>query len=137
MHVESIRVNCAADYTPEQIEAWAGPKRPEHYVDAMSHGEVMFVAESDDQIVGFAALNGDEIKAVYVSPRSIRQGIGQSLLQTIETHAIRSGLSRTRLNSTITAIRFYEAHGYTRGEQTIHRMKGVDIPCISMSKELR
>src|SRR5262245_5338587 len=90
MHVESIRINCAADYTPEQIEAWAGPKRAEHYVDAMSHGEIMFVAESQEKIVGFAALNGDEIKAVYVSPASIRQGIGRSLLQMIETHAIQS-----------------------------------------------
>ena len=32
VHVASIRESCAGDYTPQQIEAWAGPKRPEDYI---------------------------------------------------------------------------------------------------------
>src|SRR5687768_12579402 len=38
VHVASIRTLCAKDYTPEQIEAWAGWKSPEKYRAAMAAG---------------------------------------------------------------------------------------------------
>jgi putative acetyltransferase len=136
MHVESIRVVCAADYSPEQIEVWAGPKRPQDYVDYIQHGSTMFVAEADGEIVGFGALYGDEVKAVYVSPRTQRMGIGRALLATLEREAIHRGITTIKLESTITAQRFYESQGFAQIAPTVHCMCGVDVPCIAMTKDL-
>src|SRR5687767_13662100 len=57
LHIRSIRVLCAADYTPQQIEAWAGRKKPELYRQAMTDGgETMFVAVDErEHIIGFVA----------------------------------------------------------------------------------
>jgi GNAT superfamily N-acetyltransferase len=136
MHVESIRVVCSADYSPQQIEAWAGPKRPQDYIDYMLQGVAMFVAESGGEIVAFASLAGDEVKAVYVSPRTQRMGIGRALLATLEREAIHRGITTIKLESTITAQGFYESQGFAQIAPTVHRMCGVDVPCIAMIKEL-
>src|SRR4051794_28864476 len=101
MHIASIRAYCAAVYTPKQINSWADPKRPEHYVAALSAGEAMFVVESDHHILGFAAIAGREIKAVYVAAGHARRGIGRALLQAVEEHAALSGLAELRLESTL------------------------------------
>lgn len=136
MHVDSIRRFCAQDYTPQQIEAWAGPKRPEDYVRAMQDGEAMWVAHDASRLLGFAALRSDMIRAVYVAADSARQGVGTSLLAAIEGEARAAGINRLRLESTLAALAFYEAQGFARGAATMHRMRGVDVPCVWMSKKL-
>src|SRR4051812_35349674 len=82
VHVRSIRGLCAADYTPEQIEAWAGRKKPELYSRAMSEGgETMFVAIDDaGRIVGFVAFKQAEIYGLYVAPEAVGRGAGSALL---------------------------------------------------------
>src|SRR4051794_15114973 len=86
LHIRSIRVLCAGDYTPEQIDAWCRPKTPEKYRTAMTDGgETMFVAVDDyGSLAGFASFKGEELYAVYVAPDSIRRGVGRQLLQTVE-----------------------------------------------------
>src|SRR4051794_6953448 len=92
MHVDSIRRSCAKDYTPEQIEAWAGPKKPENYTSALDKGETMFVAEIDHRIVGFGAMRQDKIVGMYITPEFQQRGIGQQLLATLESDARRRGI---------------------------------------------
>src|SRR4051812_13209793 len=89
LHIRSIRVLCAADYTPEQIEAWCRPKAPEKYRLAMTEGgETMFVAVDEvGSLAGFSSFKGDELYAIYVAPDSVRRGIGRRLLETVESAA--------------------------------------------------
>ena len=138
LHVRSIRVLCAADYTPEQIEAWCRPKSPEKYRKAMTEGaETMFVAAADDgSLAGFAAFKGDELYGLYVGPDSIRRGVGRRLLETLEAAARRAGTAQLRFRSTLTAVPFYVRCGYEKGEYTCARMSGVQIPCVWMTKKL-
>jgi putative acetyltransferase len=136
LHAASIRAHCAQTYTSEQIEAWAGPKRPEHYVAAMARGEIMFVAEIAAQVVGFAALATAEVKAVYVAPGHTRHGIGRALLRAVEDHAAASGAAELRVESTLNGEPFYAAHGYQRVAPAVHEMCGVKIPCVAMRKTL-
>src|SRR3712207_2549295 len=81
------------DYdTPEQIEAWVGGREPKHYAWAMREGgETMWVAETAGQIVGFSSLRGDEVVAVYTSPRA-PPGTGARLLEAVEAEAHRRKL---------------------------------------------
>ena len=96
----------------------------------------MFVADAAGEIVGFGALYGDEVKAVYVSPRTQRMGIGRALLAILEREAIHRGITTIKLESTITALRFYESQGFILVAPTVHCMCGVDVPCIAMIKDL-
>jgi putative acetyltransferase len=138
VHVASIREVCAGAYTPEQIEAWAGPKRPENYVRAMDRGEQLWVAEDDSRwIVGFARLDRDVLMGLYVAPAALRRGIGSALLRAAEAHALASGVETLRLNATLNAVAFYASQGYVAGERISRAMGGVDVPSIRMSKRLR
>jgi lipoate-protein ligase B len=137
VHVASIRGVCAKDYSPEQIEAWAGPKRAEHYAKVIAEGQPIFVAEIGGGIVGFAELHGSELQALYVHPDGIGKGAGRALLSVVEEHLVANNEPLLRLNSTITSIGFYESMGCERVGQTIHRLgNNVPIPCIAMRKQL-
>jgi putative acetyltransferase len=138
LHVRSIRVLCAGDYTPAQIEAWAGRKRPELYTRAMTDGgETMFVAvDESNRIIGFVAFKQNEIYGLYVASESVRRGVGAALLATAEAAMRAAGVSHVKFRSTITALTFYERQGYARGEPAVSRMSGVDVPCVWMSKNL-
>ena len=60
LHVAAIRKTCAPDYTPEQILAWSANRNVDRYRWAMEEGgETMFVAVSENKIVGFSSCYDD------------------------------------------------------------------------------
>ena len=135
-HVESIRVLCAPHYSPQQIEAWAGPKRPDDYRNALGRGEAMYVAESDGRLLGFACRSGDELRGLYVAPSAVGKGVGTALLSRIERDAMAQGVITLRLHSTVNSTAFYQRHGYVAAEPVSRMMNRVAIPCVPMSKVL-
>lgn len=136
LHVTSIRVLCAADYPPDQIEAWAGPKRAADYVRGLEAGEAMYVAKVRGEILGFGCRYGDELRGLYIGPTATGRGVGTSLLKRIEDDAVAAGIHLLQLHSTLTAAAFYEKRGYSRGEPVARVMRGVAIPCVPMKKHL-
>jgi putative acetyltransferase len=137
VHVASIRTLCAKDYTPEQINAWAGWKSPGKYRKAMAAGEVFYVADVAGRVVGFSALLGDEVRAVYLHPDHVGRGLGRKLLEALEAEARARGVAELRLTSTLTSLRFYEACGYTKGDLHDHPVTGgVTLPCVHFTKRL-
>ncbi|WP_170782899.1 GNAT family N-acetyltransferase [Ruegeria lacuscaerulensis] len=68
------------------------------------------VAESDDGVVGFLALNGVEVHSLYLSAPARGQGIGQRLLD--HAKAERSHLSLFAFQANGGARRFYERNGF-------------------------
>ena len=137
VHVASIRTLCAKDYTPQQIDAWAGWKTPDKYGAAMAAGEVFFVAEIDGCVVGFSVLHGDEVKAVYLHPDHVGRGIGRRLLSAVETEARGNGIDELHLTSTLTSVGFYESCGYAKGAVHQHPVSGgVMLTCVKFTKRL-
>ena len=137
VHVASIRTLCAKDYTQEQIDAWAGWKSPDKYRAAMATGETFFVADVGGSVVGFSVLHGDEVKAVYIHPDCVGQGIGRRLLDAVEAEARNCGVEMLQLTSTLTSVGFYDACGYTRGDNHEHRVTGgVMLTCVKFTKRL-
>ena len=138
VHVDAVTGIRTAFYTPEEIQAWATPKKPESYEESIRSKE-FFVAEEDGVMVGFGVLNQNnaEVEAVYVSPRAGRRGIGLKMLQQLEERARALGLGELRLNASLNAVPFYEQAGYVGKEESKYRLStGVEIACLPMEKSL-
>jgi putative acetyltransferase len=138
VHVRAIKRLCVHHYAPAEIAAWAGPRRPDHYVAAIRQKD-FYVAEEAGAVVGFSTLDAaaGEVEAVYVTPEATGRGIGLQLLRVLEERARKLRVRALHLNASLNAVPFYERAGYERQGLTKHRLTGgVEIACVLMTKEL-
>ena len=78
------------------------------------HEEVL-VAEVNEQVVGFIALEGDHVDHLYIAPLFQGRGIGDKLLAMAK--GLRpSGLTLWTFQRKARARRFYEARGFVASE---------------------
>jgi len=136
VHSAAVRGIRTSLYTPEEIQAWAVPRKPESYEESIRSKE-FFVAEEGGVITGFGVLNQEsaEVEAVYVSPGAVRRGIGLELLRKLEEQAGALGLEVLRLNASLNAVQFYQRAGYVAQEESKYRLSnGVEIACVPMVK---
>ena len=70
----------------------------------------VWVAESDGQVVGFAALTGDQLAHMYVRPACHGNGVGGALFGKVEERRP-DGFSLWVFQSNTKARRFYEQRG--------------------------
>lgn len=138
VHAAAVSGIRTALYTPEEIQAWAVPKKPESYEESI-RGKEFFVAEDSGAILGFGVLNQEiaEVEAVYVTPEAGRRGIGLEILRKLEERASARGLRQLRLNASLNAVPFYERAGYVAQEPSKYRLlTGVEISCVPMMKTM-
>ena len=136
IQIDALRTLCRQDYTPEQIEGLI-----ERNIRYSSRGgcqsELSLVAEADGVIVGYSALLGRRISAVYVHPQFVRQGIGSRLLAGLEQIAVTHNIRTLRVAASLTAQPFYRANGYqVLGESYLGIDKGLRVRYIDMKKHL-
>jgi N-acetylglutamate synthase-like GNAT family acetyltransferase len=125
-------------YTPEELQSWAIPKKPESYEESIRSKE-FFVADDDGVIMGFAVLNPEtsEVEAVYVNPEAGRRGVGLALLSKLDERARARSLTLLHLYSSLNAVPFYKRAGYEAQEQSKYRLStGVEIACVPMTKTI-
>jgi N-acetylglutamate synthase-like GNAT family acetyltransferase len=138
VHMRAIREIAESHYTSDEIEAWASPRKPEHYIESIKNKE-FYVVEGDGTVVGFGTLNQkqNEIEAVYVSPEAARRGVGKAILQKLEERAKDLGIKSLKMDASLNAVPFYECAGYESQREMKHRLSsGVEIGCVLMTKEL-
>ncbi len=138
MHKASINNLCRSHYTRAQIEAWAGPKRAEHY-ELLIRDLIVFVMEEGDDIVAFAALDSPtaEIRALYVVPEVVGRGVGARMLDALEGEARRLTIPKLNVSATLNSVGFYERRGYlSKGVAENVLPQGVSLPCVRMEKTL-
>lgn len=137
VHRASVLGLSAQEYTPDQIAAWVDVS-PDEFRDAMTaRGELFFVAEAAGEVVGFAAVRGEEARAVYVRPDAVRRGIGTRLLDAVEREVRSRGGGAVSCEASLNAVPFYEANGYVAGERHVRVVRGAGLPSVRMSKDLR
>ena len=138
VHVRAVRGIANSYYMPEEIEAWASPRKPEHYIESIRNKE-FYVAEEGGAVIGFGTLNHieNEIEAVYVSPEVVRRGVGSTILRRLEERARDLGLKSLKMDASLNAVSFYRSAGYESQKVMKHRLaSGVEIGCVLMTKEL-
>lgn len=97
------------------------------------------VAEEQNRIVGLGVLDVEKslVNAVYVDPSYVKKSVGRRLVGALEEIARTKNVTELRLNSTLNAVPFYEALGYSHGKIPVTRLpNGTELPCVAMAKRL-
>lgn len=134
----AIHQIACADYTAEQLEAWATSQTPDLAKWAVRmEGIKPFVAEIDGQIVGYADLQpSGYIDHFFVSALAARKGVGSALMRHIHERAEQWRLSRLFSDVSLTARPFFERFGFAVGSAQQVDMRGVVLDNFKMTKEL-
>ena len=137
-HRRSIRELCAADYTPEQIEAWAGRNfKEELWRATIDKDFVWVVSDASPAIYGFGHLQEKEgaayIAGLYFVPELKGKGFGREIFSLMVAECQKRSLAKLKLHSTKTALAFYQHLGFQAlGPETSIRLGGEAIPCYEM-----
>ena len=128
----TMRISNAADYPMERLQPLIDYFSPAK-VEQLSHERDCLVAEEEGEIIGTAALEGDELVTFFVDPQHQGRGIGSALLKEIEAIALCHGRRELKVDASLAGAAFYERHGYGR---TGRILDGTAGPQISMRKQL-
>lgn len=95
----------------DRVRAWADRGSLESMCRRLQETEA-WVAEEQGHIVGWVAIRGDELDALYVDPDHARRGIGRHLLQLVEGVLRRRGVKAARANASWNSEGFYIGQGF-------------------------
>jgi putative acetyltransferase len=138
LRTRAVRIGCAAHYSPDVIDTWAAAPPPATMPLLVRAGGGI-VAEEEGAVLGYAVLDADtgEIDAVFVEPSSQGCGIGQALLQTLETMARDRALDVLFLSASLNAVAFYRRAGFrVLRERLYPHRSGIAIRAMLMEKRL-
>lgn len=134
----AVTETAAADYAPDQIQAWARPEiRKLSAWHAAMQERNSYVATVDGAPAGFSDVDSEGyIDMMFVAPRYLRQGVARQLIAHVEAHARKEQLTELTADVSITSRPFFERHGFTvEAEQ--HPVKaGVQLTNYKMKKKL-
>lgn len=134
----AVTETAAADYSPEQIQAWARPDERElsAWHTAMQKRN-SWVATVEGEPAGFSDVDRHGyIDMMFVAPRHLRIGVARRLLGHVEAHARAEGLAHLTANVSITARPFFERHGFVVEKEQHPVMASVQLTNYAMKKLL-
>ena len=136
---ETVHHVNAKDYTSEQLQVWA-PHHIHHNHDRWQSllGNIAYLAEIDDVIVGFADMTTEGyLDRLFVHKDYQRQGIASILVNKLESLLIERGVKKITTEASITAKLFFERMGYlVVKEQNKPRPGGISLTNFLMEKRL-
>ncbi|WP_026102554.1 GNAT family N-acetyltransferase [Pleurocapsa sp. PCC 7319] len=129
----AIRIISAKDYNYRQLNALLRSKSFQR-----KSKEIIFVAEINHQVVGFASLiyPFNTVGGIFVSPAFARKGVGTKLLQRLEQEVIANNIPILWVSSSLTGYPFYQANGYRTIVRTNFPLYSTYIPVVQMKKRL-
>ena len=133
----AIRETACADYSPEQVAAWAaedGNIAAWAASRAAAHTQLAIIA---GQVAGFTGLDDDGyIDMLFVNPDFGRQGVATTLLDSTMAIARQRGIAALTTNASLTAKPHFERHGFvvTEERHSVHR--NVEFTTYAMRRAL-
>ncbi|WP_265111741.1 GNAT family N-acetyltransferase [Halosolutus halophilus] len=140
-HLASIRGVDSTAYDETELAVWeAGASSVSYPID---DPETEFlVAESDDEIAGFAeaSLDDPELDKLYVAPAYQHQRIATALAEEIERSLRSTGADSVYVEAAPNAAPFYERIGYervgTHRKAITSDSSSAEMTVVDMEKEL-
>ena len=139
LYVRAVREIGARDYSPAQVEAWAGGEsRAELFRQKMQDGRRGWVAlNADGQVTAFVDLEADgHIDFLYATPEVAGTGVAGALLDVLEAAAGEAGLKRLYVEASEPARRVFSRRGYDLLHRRDFEVGGVAIHNYSMERRL-
>lgn len=134
---ETVHTVNAADYPPEQLDAWAPGKIDREQWNRTLAEHYTRIAEAGGEIVGFGDLAADGyLDRLYVHREFQRCGVAAAICDALEAEARRLEAPAVRTHASITARPFFEKRGYrVLREQQVERT-GVTLVNFVMERPL-
>lgn len=137
---ETVHKINAADYSEEQLDAWAPLEEQAEKALVWQESlkqNVTYIAEMDGRIVGFSDMTeAGYLNRLYVHKNHQRQGIASRLVDKIEQEAKKRQLPEIYTEASLTAKPFFEKRGYlVIQKQTVER-HGLSLVNYRMLKKL-
>jgi putative acetyltransferase len=137
----AVREVGSRDYTPAQVEAWAGgsvEQRAENLGARLSDGRLALVTEGDDgEVLAFGDLEADgHIDFLYAAPEAVGKGVAAALYDELETAARERSIARLYSEASEAARRLFLKKGFTMLHRRDFDVRGVPIHNYAMEKRL-
>ena len=141
---EAILRLAEASYGAKGTAAWARWQTADTSA-LLNHGGTFFVGEDASGLIAVGGWRPDPqsptiawVRAVFVSPRRARQGVGMRLMAKVEDSAAAAGRMTIRLIASTNARRFYEALEYTALSANEWEVQpGLVLPGMLMEKTMQ
>lgn len=107
------------DYTDKKMKALANEYKADKVIQIASYAHT-YVACEDEKIIGTGSISsfwGSKTESIlltlFVLPELHHQGIGEHIIQTLESDELFLRANRIEIPASITACKFYEKMGYS------------------------
>lgn len=133
----AIRMSAAANYSAEQVQAWAGAVTVELRAQTVED-TIAFVAVVDDDVVGFANLIAGEaeLDLLYVDPAFGGQGAARALVRAVEDAAVEHQIGELHTRASLRAEPVFLRLGYRVVQREEHPAHGQMFARAHMAKVL-
>ncbi|WP_292091665.1 GNAT family N-acetyltransferase [Brevundimonas sp.] len=135
----AVRAIGARDYSPKQVEVWAGQgPTAKRFAARMADGRRCWVATDDaGPVMAFVDLEADgHIDFLYADPDVAGRGVAGALLDELEVAAAADGMTRLYVEASEAARRFFLKRGYAVIERRDFEVAGVAIHNYAMERRL-
>lgn len=135
--VEETISNIYPKYYPDAVVKFFLEHHSEDKLKEAFKKEIILVAEENNQLVATGALEGNNIKRIFVLPPYQGRGIGKELINTLENLVLEEGYATAIIDSSIPAFGLYFKLSYQVKEyNTINVDNGQVLSYHVMSKNL-
>ena len=122
-------------YSDQQWEVFARYYSVEQMI-AKVKTQAVFCAVRENVIVGTVALEDDFVLGFYTRLEDLRQGIGQLLMDHLETFARSKGITALQLAASPVGLVFYYKHHWKKVKDLTAKYYGVEFEETLMKKSL-
>jgi putative acetyltransferase len=135
---DSVHRVAAADYTPEQLNAWAPAEADVERWRERFAGQEVVVAEIAGDLAGFCSWDAaGYLDFLYVHCAHQRKGIASVLYSVAEKSLRGKGLGRIHTQASLTAQPFFTRQGFRIVRPQVVQVRGSALPNAVMEKLLK
>lgn len=131
----AIRGSPAGLYAADELEAWARGGSADA-IRRRIETTAAFVAVVGTRVVGWAALDGDEVDQLYVDPDHGGRGVARRLYAAIEVLAEARGAQQLTAIASLRAIPVFQRFGFTELRRSHRPFGGQSYEVGEMVKRL-